>query len=124
LLTRDQGVDIVVREMPLLDMTYRKNLLGSLISDLVLQILSFVAQMERDTLLQRQAEGIAAAKARGVPFGKPPFLLPDDFFAIYRRWRDGALTKEEAALLCGCSVRTLYNKTLSLRGEESCINPV
>jgi len=117
-LTREKGVDIKVLNMPLLDTTYCKDLLGTFIADLVLQVLSLFAQLERETMLQRQAEGIAAAKANGVVFGRPPVAIPEDFDDIYRRWRDRDLTDEQAAVLCKCSVRKLYYLTEELRGME------
>jgi DNA invertase Pin-like site-specific DNA recombinase len=115
LITKDKGVDVKVLDMPLLDTTYCKDLLGTFISDLTLQVMSFSAQLERDTLLVRQAEGIAAAKARGVVFGKSPSPFPEDFENIFRRWRNGELTSGEAATLCGFSVRSLYEKTRPIR---------
>jgi len=112
LLTKEKSIDIKVLDMPLLDTTYCKDLLGTLISDLVLQILSFSAQLERENILQRQAEGIAAAQAKGVRFGRPKATIQDGFDEICRRWRQGELSKEQAAKLCGFSVRTLYRKIL------------
>ena len=118
-LTREKGVDIkVLNMMPILDTTFYKDLFGTFIADLVLNIMSLFAQLERETMLQRQAEGIAAAKAKGVVFGRKAVELPDDFDEIYRRWRDHEITKEEAAALCSFSVRTLYNLTEELRGME------
>ncbi len=117
-LTREKGVDIKVIDMPMLDTTYCKDLLGTFISDLVLQILSFSAQLERENILQRQAEGIAAAKDKGVAFGRKAITMPEDFAEIYRCWRGGEIGKEEAAKLCGFSVRTLYAKTAEWRGRE------
>ena len=114
-LTRDKGVDIKVLDMPLLDTTYCKDLLGTFIADLVLQILSFTAQTEREYILQRQAEGIAAAKAKGVKFGRREKVLPDNFPDIYQQWRSKAITVERAAELCGVSVRTFYGRTITLR---------
>ena len=96
--------------MPLLDTSYCKNLLGMLISDLVLQILSFSAHTERENMLQKQAEGIAAARARGVKFGRRPVALPGDFDRLCEEWREGKLTGSEVALICGVSLKTLYNK--------------
>ncbi|MCL2082064.1 MAG: recombinase family protein [Oscillospiraceae bacterium] len=118
-LTREKGVDIKVLDMPLLDTTYCKDLLGTFIADLVLQVLSFTAQQERDTLLQRQAEGIAAAKAKGVRFGRKTVIIPSNFEDIYNRWRNRDLTNEQAAELCGFSVRTLYNCTAEWRNLET-----
>jgi len=101
ILTREKKVDILVFDMPLLDTRCAKDLLGTLIADLVLQLLSFVAQKERENIRQRQAEGIAAAKARGVRFGRLPDQLPEDFDMLVRLWKDKALTTTEAARLCG-----------------------
>ena len=82
ILTKEKGIDIAVLDMPLLDTRQGKDLMGTFISDLVLQILSFVAQSERENIRKRQAEGIAAAKARGVRFGRPPVAVPEDFGKI------------------------------------------
>ena len=84
----------------------RKNLIGTLIADIVLQILSFVAQKERENIRQRQAEGIAAAKARGVRFGRTPLVLPDNFEAVLQLWQNKHLTDSEAARLCGMARST------------------
>ena len=86
ILTKEIGVDICVIDMPLLDTRNGKDLMGTFIADLVLQILSFVAQSERENIRKRQAEGIAAAKARGVRFGRPPRPLPDNYDRAYQRW--------------------------------------
>jgi len=118
-ISKEKGADIKVLDMPLLDTTYCKDLLGTFIADLVLQVLSFSAQLERDTLLQRQAEGIAAAKARGVKFGRSTVALPDNFADIYARWRGGAINYKQAAALCGFSERTLYNVTEEQRAREA-----
>jgi DNA invertase Pin-like site-specific DNA recombinase len=118
IITREKGSDIIVLDMPLLDTTYCKDLLGTFISDLVLQVLSFSAQIERENILQRQAEGIAAAKARGVVFGKEPMSMPKNFKELYTRWRNGELSDIETAELCGFSRRTLYTKTKDLRIKE------
>ena len=85
-LTKEKGIDIVVFDMPLLDTRTGKDLMGTFISDLVLQILSFVAQNERENIKKRQAQGIAAAKARGVKFGRPEKPVPDNFGDIVKRW--------------------------------------
>jgi DNA invertase Pin-like site-specific DNA recombinase len=84
----------------------------------VLQVLSFSAQLERENILQRQAEGISAAKAKGVVFGRKTVTLPGDFDAIYARWRNKELTNKQAAELCGFSVRTLYSLTDERRKQE------
>ena len=122
-LTREKGIDIKVLDMPMLDTTYCKDLLGTFIADLVLQVLSFAAQLERENLLQRQAEGIAAARLKGVKFGRKTVVIPDDFEAIYTRWRDGALSNELAAELCGFSVRTLYDRTAQWRARDGRLKP-
>lgn len=101
IITKDKGVDIVVIDMPILDTRRDKNLLGTFISDLVLTLLSYVAENERGTIRMRQAEGIAAAKAKGVRFGRPPKPLPDNFHEVYQRWSLGMMTNEEAARECG-----------------------
>lgn len=85
-LTKDKGIDIVVLDMPLLDTRRGKDLMGTFLSDIVLQVLSFVAENERTNIRQRQAEGIAAAKARGVRFGRPEKEIPDDFEEIVAAW--------------------------------------
>ena len=87
LLTQEKGVDICVLDMPLLDTRQGKDLMGTFIADLVLQILSFVAQSERENIRKRQAEGIAAAKAKGIKFGRPPHPLPENFYAVHKAWR-------------------------------------
>ncbi len=100
-LTKEKGVDIVVLDMPLLDTRRGKDLMGTFLSDIVLQVLSFVAENERTNIRQRQAEGIAAAKARGVRFGRPPRPLPENYHSAYRRWKAGAITGTAAAKECG-----------------------
>ena len=97
MLTKDEGIDIVVLDMPLLDTRQGKDLLGTFIADLVLQILSFVAQNEREYIRKRQAEGIAAAKAKGVKFGRKPRPLPENFYEVHRAWRTKKLTLKQAA---------------------------
>jgi DNA invertase Pin-like site-specific DNA recombinase len=117
-ITQEKGVDIRVLDMPLLDTTYCKDLLGTFIADLVLQVLSFASQLERENTLQRQAEGIAAAKARGIVFGKAPLPFPDNFEVVYSQWRAKELTTKETAALCGFSRRALYEKTQERRHQE------
>jgi len=103
ILTRDKKVDIAVFDMPLLDTRRDKDLLGTFIADLVLQVLSFVAQNERENIKKRQAEGIAAAKARGVKFGRRKTKLPPDFLRAYSLWQAKQITLTEAAKRCGIS---------------------
>lgn len=111
-LTKEMGVDICVIDMSLLDTRQGKDLMGTFIADLVLQILSFVAQNERENIRKRQAEGIAAAKARGVKFGRPPLPLPDNFYGVHQAWRAKKLTLQQAAEACGMPVGTFYGKAV------------
>ena len=106
ILTKDKGIDIVVLDMPLLDTRRGKDLMGTFLSDIVLQVLSFVAENERTNIRQRQAEGIAAAKARGVRFGRPPSVLPDNFHEVYQRWKNGKITGTAAAKECNMPLST------------------
>lgn len=105
-LTKLKGIDIVVLDMPLLDTRRGKDLMGTFLSDIVLQVLSFVAENERTNIRQRQAEGIAAAKAKGVRFGRPPKPLPDNFQNCYQRWKLGQITGTAAAKECGMPLAT------------------
>ena len=113
-LTKDIGADICVIDMPLLDTRYGKDLIGTFIADLTLQILSFVAENERTNIRQRQRQGIAAAKARGVRFGRPPRPLPENFHQIHRDWRGKKLTLREAARACGMPPSTFYTKAVQI----------
>ena len=106
ILTKDKKVDIVVLDMPLLDTRRGKDLVGTFLSDIVLQVLSFVAENERSNIRQRQAEGIAAAKARGVRFGRPPATLPENFYQVYQQWKSGKITGLEAARMCDMPMST------------------
>lgn len=110
ILTKDKGVDIVVLDMPLLDTRRGKDLMGTFLSDIVLQVLSFVAENERTNIKQRQAEGIAAAKAQGIKFGRPPLLLPDNFYEVHKAWRSKKITLKQAAEACNMPVGTFYGK--------------
>lgn len=113
-LTKQKGIDIVVLDMPLLDTRRGRDLMGTFLSDIVLQILSFVAENERTNIRQRQAEGIAAAKAKGVKFGRPPLPLPDNFYEIHKAWRARKITLKEAAQACHMPVGTFYGKARKL----------
>lgn len=106
ILTKEKGIDIVVLDMPLLDTRRGKDLMGTFLSDIVLQVLSFVAENERTNIRQRQAEGIAAAKMRGVCFGRPPSPLPENFHEIYQQWKNGKITGLAAAKACGMPMST------------------
>ena len=110
ILTKEKGVDIVVLDMPLLDTRRGKDLMGTFLSDIVLQVLSFVAENERTNIKQRQAEGIAAAKAQGIKFGRPPFPLPDNFYEVHKAWRSKKITLKQAAEACNMPVGTFYGK--------------
>ena len=108
ILTKEKGVDIVVLDMPLLDTRRGKDLMGTFLSDIVLQVLSFVAENERTNIKQRQAEGIAAAKAQGIKFGRPPLPLPDNFYEVHKAWRSKKITLKQAAAACNMPVGTFY----------------
>ena len=110
LLTKEMGIDIVVIDMPLLDTRNGKDLMGTFIADLVLQILSFVAQNERENIRLRQAQGIAAARLRGVKFGRPKKVLPDNFDEIVINWRDKKISLPEVLITCGISEATFYRR--------------
>ena len=111
LLTKDMGIDVAVIDMPLLDTRLNKDLMGTFIADLVLQILSFVAQSERESIRKRQAEGIAAAKARGVTFGRPEKEMPLNFGELIRAWERKDIKTADMLELCGGIGRTtLYAK--------------
>lgn len=105
-LTKEKNVDVVVLDMPLLDTRRGKDLMGTFLSDIVLQVLSFVAENERINIRQRQAEGIAAAKARGVRFGRVPKPLPPNFHTVYQRWKHGEITGTAAAKECEMPLST------------------
>lgn len=117
ILTKEKGVDIVVLDMSLLDTRRGKDLMGTFLSDIVLQVLSFVAENERTTIRQRQAEGIAAAKAKGIKFGRPPQPLPANFHTMFQKWKKGEITGTAAAKACGMPLSTfryraeIYEKT-------------
>lgn len=110
LLTKDKGVDICVIDMPLLDTRRGKDLVGTFLSDIVLQVLSFVAENERNNIRQRQAEGIAAARARGVHLGRPVKEAPADFAHIVKSWEKKEITMAEAMQIAGMSETTFYRR--------------
>lgn len=117
LLTREKKVDICVMDMPLLDTREGKDLMGTFIADLVLQILCFVAQNERENIRKRQAEGIEAAKKKGIRFGRPAFPLPENFHTVHKDWREKKMTLQQAAEACEMPVGTFYAK--AVRMEKS-----
>lgn len=109
-ITKKKKADIRIQDMPLLDTTKTKDLLGTFISDVVLQLLSFVAENERHNIRQRQAEGIAAAKARGVQFGKPMIPTPKNFPELYEQWEANIISINEFASLCNMGRSTIYKR--------------
>lgn len=117
-ITQEKGADIVVLDMPLLDTRERRDLLGTLISDLVLTILSYVAETERTFIKARQAEGIAAAQRRGVRFGRPRLELPANFFAEKARYESKEITLAQAASNCRMSRTTFWEKTREMESAS------
>ena len=109
-LTKENGIDIVVLDMPLLDTRRGRDLMGTFLSDIVLQVLSFVAENERKNIRERQKEGIEAARLRGVQFGRPPKPDPENFDQVYGQWLAKRISGEEAARLCNFSVPTFYRR--------------
>jgi DNA invertase Pin-like site-specific DNA recombinase len=115
LLTKERGVDIIVLDMPLLDTRRDKDLMGTFIADLVLQILSFVAHSERESIRKRQAEGIAAAKARGVRFGRPVKKPPENFGTLVHKWEHGKIPITELLIQSGLREATFYRRLREMR---------
>ena len=112
IITKEKGADIVVMDMPILDTRREKNLLGTFMSDIILALLSYVAENERVNIRQRQAEGIAAAKVKGVKFGRPPKPLPENFHRMHQEWRSGKISMKEAAEACKMPPQTFYSKAV------------
>ena len=110
ILTKDIGIDICVIDMPLLDTRNGKDLMGTFIADLVLRILSFVAQSERENIKKRQAQGIAAAKAKGVKFGRPEIPMPKKFGKYLSEWESGIITTGDVLIKTGLTKSTFYRK--------------
>jgi DNA invertase Pin-like site-specific DNA recombinase len=115
LLTKDMQVDILVLDMPLLDTRRDKDLFGTFIADLVLQVLSFVAQNERENIRRRQAEGIAVARVNGIRFGREPKPLPSTFLSVYELWRKGKISATEAAKRCGMARSTFRYRAVRFK---------
>ena len=109
-LTKDKGVDICVIDMPLLDTRRDKDLIGTFIADIVLQLLSFVAQNERENIKIRQRQGIDAARARGVKFGRPEKKLPDNFISLVDSWRKNEIELRTVLKICGISQSTFFRR--------------
>lgn len=119
ILTKEKKVDIVVIDMPLLDTRTGKDLMGTFIADLVLQLLSFISENERKTIKQRQREGIEAAKQRGVRFGRPEKPLPENFEQLYIRWLAKEISATEIAQQCNFTTATFYNKIKKMTSAPS-----
>lgn len=115
ILIKEIGIDICVIDMPLLDTRNGKDLLGTFIADLVLQILSFVAQSERENIKKRQAQGIAAAKAKGIKFGRPEKIVPEDFPDIVAQWENKIIALQELLVQCNMSQATFFRRLRELR---------
>lgn len=113
-LTKKKRIDIVVLDMPLLDTRRGKDLMGTFLSDIVLQVLSFVAENERKNIRERQKEGIEAARLRGVQFGRPIKQMPENFEMIYKRYMEREITGEQAADVCNVSRATFYRRIKEL----------
>ena len=118
LLTKEKKIDIVVLDMPLLDTRRGKDLMGTFLSDIVLQVLSFVAENERKNIKERQKEGIEAARKRGVRFGRPEKPVPEDFEEIYNKWLAKEMSAEEAAKRCNFTRTTFYNKANRIKRRK------
>ena len=118
-LIKEKCIDIVVLDMPLLDTRRGKDLMGTFLSDIVLQVLSFVAENERTNIRQRQAEGIAAAKAKGIKFGRPEKEVPEDFEKIVRAWERKQITFDEVLKQCDMSEATFYRRLREYRMTRS-----
>lgn len=119
ILTKEIGADVCVLDMPLLDTRNGKDLMGTFIADLVLQILSFVAQNERESIRKRQAEGIAAAKARGIKFGRPEKKTPQKFAALVEQWEQKRLPFSEVLRQCNMSEATFYRRLREYRAMKN-----
>ncbi len=119
-ITKEKKADIMVIDMPILDTRRGKDLMGTFLSDIVLQVLSFVAENERNNIKQRQAEGIAAALAKGVKFGRPESPTPENFYDVHRKWRNKEISLQAAARECDLPASTFFDK--SKRYENAVIN--
>lgn len=110
IITKEKKAYIAVIDMPLLDTRRGKDLVGTFLSDIVLQLMSFVAENERGNIRQRQREGIEAAKKRGVQFGRPPMPQPENFVQVCSLWEEKKISGEKAAELCGLTMSTFYRR--------------
>ncbi len=118
ILTKEKKTDVVIIDMPILDTRNEKNLLGTFISDLVLSLLSYVAENEYRMIHQRQAEGIAAAKAKGIKFGRPIKKVPKNFHEVYSKWKNKEISLVEAAKQCGMPKSTFYYKAQAFENTK------
>ena len=116
-ITKEKKVDICVLDMPLLDTRRGKDLMGTFLADIVLALLSYVAENERKNIKSRQREGIEAAKLRGVRFGRPNVQLPDNFTLVYRRWANKEISGERAAEICNISPSTFYRRARKIKSQ-------
>lgn len=116
-ITKNIGADIKVLDMELLDTTRHKDILGTFIADLVLQVLSFVAHTERENIKKRQKEGIKSAKSRGVKFGRPEIKINNNFAAVYDKWKNGEIKAVEAMKALGMTKATFYRKVKKYEAE-------
>lgn len=119
ILTKEKKIDIVVLDMPILDTRREKDLMGTFLSDIVLQVLSFVAENERKNIRQRQREGIAAAQLRGVQFGRPIKPLPANFWQVYEKWIANEISGKRAAELCEMPLTSFYRRAGKLREQQA-----
>lgn len=108
-------VDVVIIDMPMLDTRTYKDLMGTFIADLVLQVLSFVAENERVNIRKRQEEGIRAAKLKGIAFGRPMITAPDNFGGLVKQWERGHIRAEDVAKECNMSIATFYRRLCEYR---------
>lgn len=117
ILTKEKRIDIVVIDMPLLDTRRGKDLMGTFLGDIVLALLSYVAENERKNIRQRQKEGIAAAKLRGVQFGRPENPLPDNFWEVYTKWINKEMSGKTAAFMCGLPTSSFYRRANKIKNQ-------
>ena len=117
IITKDKGAGIIVLDMPILNTGLQSDLLGRVVAEMMLTLMSYMAETERENIRQRQAEGIAAAKARGVRFGRPAAPVPDNFDEVHQSWRAGKMSLQQAADACGISRGTFYG--IAVRREQA-----
>lgn len=123
LITKEIGADIKILDMPLLDTSTQKDLMGTFISDLVLQLLSFIAENERESIRQRQREGIMQAQKRGVKFGRPKVPYPEGFEKVYSQWKNKEITPKEAFSRTNLPDYLFYKRARRYEKEHSSLSP-